>query len=98
MLKETVHFKNRSQVTIPKEFVERLGLKQGDILEARLEDGKIILVPVVAVPKDQAWYWTEQWQQEEREADEQIKRGEVTEPMELNEVLRVLDHVMKDEP
>ncbi len=95
MLRESVNFKTKSQITIPKEFVERLGLKPGDILEARLEDGKIVLVPTVAVPKDQAWYWAGEWQAEEREVNEQIERGEVKGSIELDEALSVLDGLMK---
>ena len=91
MLRETVRFKRKSQVTIPKAMADELGLQENDLLEARLEDGKIVLVPTVAVPKDQAWYWTEEWQQEEREVDEQIARGEIRGPMEPDEVLKFLD-------
>lgn len=95
MLRETVNFKMKSQITIPKEFVEHLGLKPGDLLDARLEDGKIVLVPTVAIPKDQAWYWTEAWQTEEREINEQIERGEVKGPMPPDEALAILDALMK---
>jgi len=95
MLKETVHFKDRGQVTIPKAIVDALGLTKGDLLEARLEDGRIVLVPAVAIPKDQAWYWTEEWQREEHEVDEQMETGKVTQPMELDEALSVLDGLMK---
>ncbi len=97
MLRETVHFKAKSQVTIPKAFVEVLGLKQGDILEARLEDGKIVLVATVAIPKDQAWYWTKEWQSEELEINEEIARGEVIGPMERDRALSILDGLMKQD-
>ena len=36
------------------------------------------LVPVVAVPADQAWFWSERWQQMEREADADIAAGRTT--------------------
>jgi hypothetical protein len=40
-------------------------------------DGTVIeLRPHVAVPADQAWYWTPEWQEGERRADESIARGE----------------------
>ncbi len=97
MLRETVHFKTKSQVTIPKAFVELLGLKQGDILEARVEDGKIVLVPTVAIPKDQAWYWTKAWQAEELEINEEIARGAVMGPMERDKALSILDDLMKQD-
>lgn len=91
VLRETLRLRKKGQLTIPKEMVDELGLHENTLLEARVEDGRIVLV---AVPRDQAWYWSEAWQQEEREADEQITRGEIGEPMDADEALAVLDHLM----
>jgi hypothetical protein len=52
-------------------------LKEGDKIELVVEDGKIIITPVITVPKDQAWFWTEKWQKEEKEVDEQLKTGQL---------------------
>lgn len=41
------------------------------------EDGIIELHPHVAVPADQAWFWSERWQQREREVDELVGAGDV---------------------
>ena len=41
----------KSQVTIPKPIVERLGLSEGDKLEIFEEDGRICIMPVVVYPK-----------------------------------------------
>jgi hypothetical protein len=43
------------------------------------------------VPKDQAWYWTEQWQQWEREADEDIVAGRVKAFNSINDLIESLD-------
>jgi hypothetical protein len=32
-------------------------------------------LPPKDVPEDQAWFWTEEWQAMEREADEDVKAG-----------------------
>ena len=77
MQRESIRFKKRSQITIPKDFVDALDLHEGDRLECRLENGRIVIVPTVEIPKDQAWFWTEEWQEGEREADEDIKAGRV---------------------
>ncbi len=94
-VRETIRFKKKSQVTIPKAMADELGLQEDDLLEARLEDGKIVLIPTVAIPKDQAWYWSEEWQAEEREVNEQMARDEITKPMRADEALSVLDRLMK---
>lgn len=77
MKPESIRFKRRSQVTIPKDFVDALQLQEGDRLECRLEEGRIIIVPTVEIPKDQAWFWTKEWQEGEREAEEDIRAGRV---------------------
>lgn len=97
MQRESIRFKKRSQITIPKEFVDALHLSEGDRLECRLEDGKIVIIPTVEIPKDQAWFWTEQWQKEEREIEQQIKEGKLTKPMNLEDTLADLDKLSKED-
>jgi AbrB family looped-hinge helix DNA binding protein len=96
MKSETVRFKKKSQVTIPKEFVEALNLKEGDNLQCRLEDGKIVIVPMISVPKDQAWFWSEEWQKEEMEAEEEIKAGRLKSFDNIGDLLKSL-HEDSDE-
>ena len=69
--------RGRSQITIPKNIIENLGLKEGDNLNIEIENGKIIVKPVVMVPKDQAWFWTEEWQKSEKQVDADIKAGRI---------------------
>ena len=72
-----VEFKQKSQVTIPIDFVKMLDLKAGDKLDVEIIDGKLVITPVVIIPKDQAWYYTSEWQVREREVDKQIKEGQI---------------------
>lgn len=41
----------KSQITIPKEVVAKLGMHEGDKLEVVEKDGVIQLIPVVVYPK-----------------------------------------------
>ena len=41
----------KSQITIPKDIVNRLGLAEGDKLEIVERDGRIELMPVAVYPK-----------------------------------------------
>lgn len=70
----------KHQITIPKDIFEALNLEVGDFLEASIEDSIIVLVPKKLIPKDQAWFWTEEWQKGEREADEAIQKGDLIGP------------------
>ncbi len=74
-----VQLKKKAALTIPKEVRQALRLAdEGEVFELSVEDGRIILEPKALVPKDQQWYWTEEWQVAEREADEDIKEGRCT--------------------
>ncbi|NJD02345.1 MAG: AbrB/MazE/SpoVT family DNA-binding domain-containing protein [Ruminiclostridium sp.] len=72
-----VELRQKSQVTIPTEVLKALNLKTGDKLEFTIIEGKIVIQPVITVPKDQAWFWTENWQKEEKRVDEQVKNGQI---------------------
>lgn len=125
-----VKVRPRRQVTIPKEIFNKLQLEEGDFIEAKAEDQKIILVPQRLVTKsgviplskeeqkilkktqakiqkikqdmshskglseeeiavavkvgiidhDQAWWWTEEWQKGEREAQMEMTEGKLMGP------------------
>jgi len=44
-------FRTKSQITIPKKVVDKLGLAEGDKLEVYEENGMICIMPVVVYPK-----------------------------------------------
>jgi len=52
-------------------------LNKGDDLELRVQDGRIELVPLALIPRDQLWFWTPEWQAMEREADADEAAGRV---------------------
>lgn len=85
-----IDFKQKSQVTIPKEIVKKMNLKVGDKLEVIEQDGKLVITPVIVVPKDQSWYYTEKWQIMEKAVDEQIAKGQVYQANSKDELLKGL--------
>ena len=76
----TVHIGTKHQVTLPKEIVRKAHLSPGDPLEVVYEGDRIILRPQVHVPRDQAYFWTKEWQAGEREVEEDIQAGRVHGP------------------
>ena len=77
-----VKVRNRYQLTIPAEVREELGLKIGDYVEVSVQRGKVVLVPQERVDQEDAWFWSELWQEKEREADEALAKGQVIGPFE----------------
>jgi len=74
-----VTVQGRGTLALPKGVRERHHLDrpgaQVEVIER--EDGVIELRPHVPVPAEQAWFWTDRWQQMEREADADIAAGRV---------------------
>ncbi len=46
--------KDKSQITIPKSIVNELGLARGDMFDIVVNNGTVVLVPVVVYPKAKA--------------------------------------------
>lgn len=75
-----VKLSKKGAVYLPRDVLRRLGLREGDELVLRLEDGRIVLMPVydplelaLRGPKygratvDELEEWSEKWRQEELE-------------------------------
>ena len=91
-VKERLIIRKRGQITLPKSFIERFGLQEGDSLELEInDDGDITVVPMVQIPASQKWFWTEEWQQGEREAEEDIRRGNVKKFDDIHDLIEELE-------
>jgi len=76
------------QVSIPKQVREALGLAEGDLVEVEERDGEIVMVPKKLIDASQAWFWSPEWQQAEREAQEDIRAGRVVGPFKSVEEMK----------
>jgi len=76
---EVVQLASNGRITLPGSIRRRVGLSEGDLLRVEVgEDGRIILTPVVAVDRNQAYFWTSRWQKGEQEAEEDLQAGRVS--------------------
>jgi hypothetical protein len=69
-----------------------LNLKPGDEIDIQIEDGIARLLPVstIKIPREQAWFWTKEWQEKERQADEDIASGNFRDFENLDALLKDL--------
>ena len=65
------------QVTLPASVRKELGIEEGDIVEVTMEDDRAVLLPKKLIDKSQAYFWTKEWQEAEKEASADIKAGRV---------------------
>ena len=87
-----VAVQNRGLIAIPVAIRQRFGLdKPGAQVEVIERDGEIVLRPHVAVPAEQAWFWTGRWQKMEHEANQAISTGQTKTVKDVDALLAELD-------
>ena len=92
MIKIITHIREKSQITIPKDLIKKLNLKIGDSIDIDIENDRIIIKPVVIIPKAQAWFWSKEWQQGESQAEKDIENGQVERFNSTQELFEDLDN------
>ena len=74
----TVKISPSGQVRIPKEVMERLHISSGDYLDFEFADDKLVVKAKKLIDAAQAWFWTEEWQEAEKAAEEDTQKGRVS--------------------
>jgi antitoxin MazE len=75
-----VKVKRHHQITIPTNMRKKLKIAEGDYMEVEQENDAIVLKPVKMVHPDQAYFFTQEWQKGEAEADKDVARGDLLGP------------------
>ncbi len=79
------------QITLPASVRRELGVEKGDLVEIEVVEDRAVLIPKRLVDKGQAYFWTRRWQEGEREADDDIKAGQVRTFDSVEELIKDLD-------
>jgi AbrB family looped-hinge helix DNA binding protein len=73
----TVKVREKYQVTIPEEVRGKIPLKVGERVEVTARGNEIVIRPVVEVPREQAWFWSREWQEQVSQSIKDLQRGKV---------------------
>ena len=75
-----VGMQGRGTIALPPDVRRRHHLDEpgAQVELVERDDGVIELRPALPAPAGQRWFWTERWQEREREVDEHVRCGEVT--------------------
>lgn len=87
-----VRLQKKGQITLPSDLRRDFG--EGTAFDIqRLDNGDLLLHPTRTIDIDPAqhWFWTQQWQAREREADEDLAAGRYTDLDNGDEFLANLD-------
>jgi len=72
-----VQVREKAQITIPSRIRKALGIKEGDYLEAEVEDNKIIFIPKILIDKAEAVTLSKKGGEMLKEALEDVEKGRV---------------------
>jgi len=73
----TVKIREKYQVTIPEEIRGKIPLKVGERVEVTARGTEIVIRPIIEIPRDQAWFWTKEWQEQIAQSIKDLQRGKV---------------------
>jgi AbrB family looped-hinge helix DNA binding protein len=76
---DLVQVRKKGQITLPLSVRRALHVDEGDVIAVEVRNGEIVLRPKKLIDADQAWFWSERWQEAEREATADIRAGRVHE-------------------
>ena len=64
----------KRQVSVPKKIMDVLKLEPGDEIDFEVDGDQVRIVPIktIKIPREQAWFWTSEWQKKETAADEDL--------------------------
>jgi antitoxin PrlF len=87
----------KGQITVPPDIRSLLGVGEGDdLIFFSDENGRVVISRAQVIPSEQVWFWTERWQQMEREAEADLANGRMTEHADLSSALNSLDALAKE--
>lgn len=73
----TVKVREKYQVTIPEDVRGKIPLKVGERVEVVARGGEIVIRPVVEIPRDQAWFWSKEWQEQIAQSMKDLETGKI---------------------
>lgn len=91
-----ISLQGRGVVTLPAALRRKLHLdeKGSQVEVVERADGVIELRPLLAIPADEAWFWTPEWQARVQEGMEAIAAGKVTRHKTRTEADALLESLM----
>ena len=72
-----IFVQKRNLISLPKDIREQLNIIEGDVLDIRIDNNKIIIEPMKVVPSSQAYFWSEATQNDMLEAKNDVDSSKV---------------------
>ena len=82
-----IFVQKRNLISLPRDIREHMNINEGDVLDIRIDDNKIIIEPMKLVPSSQAYFWADKVQNDMLEAKKDVDSGNVREFKTISEFL-----------
>ena len=82
-----VQVREKAQIIIPSKIRKALGIKEGNYLEAEVENNKIVLIPKVLVDKTKTVTLSKKGEEMLKEALKDVKKGRIKEFKSVEELI-----------
>ncbi|MDP2166917.1 MAG: AbrB/MazE/SpoVT family DNA-binding domain-containing protein [Thermodesulfovibrionales bacterium] len=89
----TVKVREKYQITIPEKVREKVSIKVGERVEVEVRNGYIVIRPMIEIPKDQAWFWSREWQEGIKKAKEEYRKGKARSFKSAKEARKLTENV-----
>lgn len=70
-----IRIQKNKNVTLPRWVMELFHLSTGDFLRLEKRNGTVFLRPAKLIDSSQAYFWTPEWQKEEKKVEGEKRRG-----------------------
>ena len=90
MATSIVKVQKNKNITLPMWLIHRFHIGTGDFVQMQETREGVLLKPAKLIDPSQAYFWTKEWQEGEREAEEDIRKGRVKAFKSVKELIKDL--------
>ena len=90
MTQSIIRVQRNKNVTLPIWVLKQFHVGAGDYLRLEQTREGVLLKPAKLVDPSQAYFWTKEWQEGEREAEDDIRKGRVKRFKSVKELIKDL--------
>lgn len=90
-MSEVAKIQRNFQITLPASIRKQARMHVGDLVEIEARDDGILMRPVTTIDRNQAWFWSKKWQEEEKKVEKDFRKGHVKSSKNVDEFLKELD-------
>ncbi|MBI3319564.1 MAG: hypothetical protein HYZ89_03145 [Candidatus Omnitrophica bacterium] len=90
MTRSVVKVQKNKNITLPVWLMHRFHVRTGDFVQLEETRNGVLIKPAKLIDPSQAYFWTKEWQEGEREVEGDLKKGRVKKFKSVKELMNDL--------